>query len=332
MNPIQKVIEKAAWRIRRLCGADRILRKQYEHRDQLFLELTKQRHQLDRLTSYVEHSWAGEGGFEERTDFRRLRELTQLLSPMDISGAKYRRIGRDYDGGYVMVDDFPSSIEAAYSLGINDDVSWDEEIANRGIPIFMYDHTIDRLPKLNPLFKFFREGVSGSAAGAGFETLSNLIRRNGHQNAKNLILKMDIEGYEWSVLKDTPDELMEKFSQIVVELHDITPKGTDYEFQGILSVLKKINTTHQAVHVHANGNSQVYWFCGLALPSLLEVTFVRRSSYGSRLVPNTRAYPTEIDQPTAPWLPEIPLAIFSAKNLPSGIAGLAAAALKQGAS
>ena len=67
---------------------------------------------------------------------------------MDVLGAKYRRVGRDFDGGYVMLDDFSSQkFDAAYSFGINDDVSWDEAMAALGMDIFMYDHTIEKLPK-----------------------------------------------------------------------------------------------------------------------------------------------------------------------------------------
>ena len=80
------------------------------------------------------------------TIYRRCREIINLLSPMDVEGVGYVRVGGDNDGGYVMLDDFKRKIEAAYSFGIGSDVSWDEAMACRGIDVFMYDHTIEELP------------------------------------------------------------------------------------------------------------------------------------------------------------------------------------------
>ncbi len=87
----------------------------------------------------------------------------------------------------------------------------------------MYDHTIDKLPKYHSRFHFFKEGVTGDPDEAGLETLSNLLRRNGHQASQNLLLKMDIEGYEWAVFEETPSAVIGQFSQIVIELHGLNP-------------------------------------------------------------------------------------------------------------
>ena len=35
-------------------------------------------------------------------------------------------------------------------------------------------------------------------------TLPELIKENGHSKEENMILKMDIESYEWEVLQDLP--------------------------------------------------------------------------------------------------------------------------------
>ena len=64
------------------------------------------------------------------------------------------RIGRDYDGGYVMAD--PGEDGIAYSFGIGNDVSWDSGMARRGYEIFMYDITIDSPPSTH--FRFHGSG------------------------------------------------------------------------------------------------------------------------------------------------------------------------------
>ena len=59
------------------------------------------------------------------------------------------RLGRNFDGGYVLLDDF-ADVGAALSLGINDDASWDLDIAQRNIPVQQFDHTIDRGARRSP--------------------------------------------------------------------------------------------------------------------------------------------------------------------------------------
>ena len=52
---------------------------------------------------------------------------------------------REGDGGYVVGDIFsPDQVDACYSLGVGSDVSCDRAIANCGIPVFLYDHTVGR--------------------------------------------------------------------------------------------------------------------------------------------------------------------------------------------
>jgi hypothetical protein len=242
--------------------------------------------------------------------YKRCAEIIALLSPMEIPGAKCVRVGKNYDGGYVMVDDFQKKIDAAYSFGISNDVSWDEEIADRGVDVFMYDHTIRQLPKLHPRFHYFKTGVTGLKKRAGLKTLGELIAKNGHMACKNLILKMDIESCEWDVLNEVAQDAMNQFSQIVVEFHGFTIfDGVKHKM--FVDVLGKINQTHQSFHVHANNLGHPFWIADLVLPETLEVTYVRRIDYRDRFAKNVRQFPTEIDQPNVEDLPDIYLGDFS---------------------
>jgi len=311
---IKQILKKLARPIRRFLGVEQVLQKQ----NQLIRELQTQRHQLlqlDRVTSYLEFATIDDTRMRESIKYQNFHEMISLLIPMDILGAKYRRVGQDYDGGYIMLDNFSShKVDAAYSFGISNDVSWDAEIAELGIEVYMYDHTIDKLPKNNSCFHFFKEGVTGDPEEEGLETLTNLVVRNGHQKCENLILKMDIEGYEWSVFEETSSDVIGQFSQIVIELHELNPNRPKTDLSKVLAVLKKINQTHQSIHVHANAIGQVSWLGGLALPHALEVTYIRRSDYADKLVQNTRTFPTKIDQPNSPWLPEIHLEAFTTET------------------
>lgn len=240
--------------------------------------------------------------------YRRCSELIALLTPMEIR--HLIRVGRDFDGGYVMVDDL-TRIDAAYSFGINDDVSWDEAIAGRGIEVYLYDHTIEKLPKENPRFHFFNKGLTGHKKGEQLGTLEEFIAANHHQESRNLLLKMDIEGCEWDVFHQTSSATISQFSQIVLEFHRLTPFTAEASHEQKIKVLTKLAETHQCVHVHANGASVPVWIGGLVLPSLLEVTYVRRADYTDRLAPVRRRFPTTLDQPTYDKWPDIYLGSFS---------------------
>ena len=226
--------------------------------------------------------------------YDRIRSITDRLRVFD-APVSYIRTGRDYDGGYVMADCF-SDCTVAYSLGICDDVSWDKDMAERNIDVYMYDHTIDGLPEQDTRFHFFKTGLAGEDSG-NLKTLGTIIRENDHENNKNMILKMDIEGWEWEVINQT--DCISQFSQIAVELHGLC----DFDNKNIIPALDKLNETHIPVHIHANNCSPVMFFGGLVLPDALEVTYLRKTDF--EFSENTRSFPTELDMVNDPSKPEI---------------------------
>ena len=86
--------------------------------------------------------------------------IYRLLCPKEIPGKKRILIGRKADGGYVLLDDF-ENIKIAYSFGIEADAYFDKDLADRGIDVYMYDHTINNLPFENPKFHWKKIGVGG---------------------------------------------------------------------------------------------------------------------------------------------------------------------------
>lgn len=327
---IRKLVNKIAQRFRRFMGIEqiqtnqrkiildvngknRILNEINRSVNELRRELKSQEHLLGKAKSYLEFSSIDVKQMRQSLKFQNFHKLVSLLTPMDVLDAKYTRVGNNFDGGYIMLDGFSANnVDAAYSFGIANDVSWDEEIAKRGIHVYMYDHTINELPKHNSHFHFYKKGVTGDLEEDCLDTLNNLIVRNGHQKSNKLLLKMDIEGNEWNVFEHAPSSVINQFSQIVIEFHGLDPNASNEDLSKILLVLNKINQTHQSIHVHANGYCQIHWLCELALPHLLEVTYIRRADYEDRLVQNTRKFPTKIDQPTFSWLPDVSLGIFAA--------------------
>jgi len=236
-------------------------------------------------------------------------ELFPLMAPADPVGLQFERIGRDFDGGYVMVK-HDSQSRIAYSLGINRDVSWDVIMAERGYDIFQYDHTIQKLPTEHPRFHWKRKGITGKHQVT--EELTSLeieFEANGHLDATDIVLKIDIEGYEWEVFSEMSQRDLSRFSQILVECHSLTKLNGLARFRKMRQSLRNLAETHQVVHVHGNNNSPMAVVGGVPTPQTLELTWLRRDI--CPFVPCTRLFPTELDQPNNPNFADHKLGKFS---------------------
>ncbi len=203
-------------------------------------------------------------------------ELQDLLHIAKVEGFELVRTGREHDGGYILLDDFHAG-DVAYSFGIRDDVSWDKDMASRGYDVFMYDHTIDSLPEENPRFHWSRLGIAdGVTQDDRLKTLDELIHANHHEDKHNMILKMDVEGAEWGFLEQISSEKLSRFSQIALELHWILSGRNQAT---ILNSLKKLNQTHQLVHIHPCNFGEYITVSGKNFPDILQVLYVRKGSY-----------------------------------------------------
>ena len=126
--------------------------------------------------------------------------IYQFLCPKQIVGKNRILFGIRKDGCYVLLDDL-ENIKIAYSIGIDGIIQFDKALADKGIDVYMYDHTIDRLPYENEKFHWKKIGIGGNSQRSNnIQTLQEMLKENGHLNEKNMIFKMDVEGAEWNVL------------------------------------------------------------------------------------------------------------------------------------
>ena len=241
--------------------------------------------------------------------------LRSILTIKKVVGKNFVRVGRPHDGGYIMVDNFHAADKIAYSFGIGNDVSWDLNMAARGYDVFMYDPTINALPQENQKFHFFKEGIAGiEMKEKSLNTLEHFVKMNGHEYNDDMILKMDVEGAEWSFLATVSTELLNKFDQLVFEIHFMIDEKNQSEMNATLACLKKINKTHSLVHLHANNARPFLIFDDKVLfPSLLELTYVKTPNY--ELIDDENIFlPIPLDAPNNWARPEIPLGYWNKKS------------------
>lgn len=194
-------------------------------------------------------------------------------------GVSFCRLGRPYDGGYVVIDDF-SANDYLISMGVQNDVSFEKALENRVSFIDVYDFSISCLPEPIANSRFFKEKIKNNS-------YSVLTRA---PEDKDLILKIDIEGSEWEFLPSLSHTQVERFRQIAIEIHWLidTPEIKVPDIP--MEVLERLSQTHQLVSIHPNNYGGTVVVEGVVVPQVLELTYLRKSSYSFSGVPGNPAY------------------------------------------
>ena len=210
----------------------------------------------------------------EKYDF--FKEVVGSFQVKRVKDYNLVRLGSQRDGGYVMLDDFRNS-SIAYSFGIADNVAWELDVADNEIDVFCYDPTVTGIIGNDSRLHFTRMGIAGDDnVNPLYCTLETLIKKNEHASQKNMILKIDVEGAEWDSLCSISPELLSRFAQISLELHDITDVSNRDK---ILKSVHNLTLHHQAIWIHANNAGRVEQAGNIKCPSLLEVTLVNKELY-----------------------------------------------------
>jgi hypothetical protein len=223
-------------------------------------------------------------------------EALSLLTPFDIDRPKIR-IGPNTDGGYILADCI-SPAQTVLSYGIGTEYRCDIELAERGHDVYMFDHTIEAIQPGNKQLNFFREGVAG-----GTDISQNLFSIKDHLHrhqirGDQLILKMDVEGAEFDALEAVPDDTLDRFEQIVFEVHSLNNLD-DPDFRNrFRRIFRRLNSTFTLFHVHANnydGPNGLAIVSGIPVSPLLELSYVRSARVHRRA--SQTLYPTALDYP-----------------------------------
>lgn len=219
--------------------------------------------------------------------------LKKELTPYKIPFTKIR-CGRNYDGGYVIFNHRLNMLDAIYSYGINDDVSFELDIANHTQSnLYLYDHTIHHLPCDHPRFIFTKEAGSSE----------NIVKHVTHQS--NIFLKLDIEGSEWELIENVDKAFLEKFEQLTIEFHNIQFMQNEYfgtfnTYELMIKVFKKLNEIFYLGHIHGNNIGGMS-----ALPNTIECTYIRKDILQDIPEIEDIPYPiANIDYPDHPGLPD----------------------------
>ena len=295
-----------------ICLSPRI-RGLFEQRDQLLLERRQiledfrvQKQQLEEraVRELEERAVRAEGHEVGMADSLELQgdilNLLRHFTPRKAVGFDKVRVGRRGDGGYVLLDDF-AGVETALSFGIEQECSWDTDLAARGVDIHMYDHTVDGPPAVHPRFRFFKKKIS-AAANEQSETLGNILATIPALGNR-ILLKADIEGSEWEMFEHSTIEDLSRIGQIVCEFHDFSRIADPVWRNRAIAVMSKLKSIFEVVHVHGNNNASLLSLANIPFPDVIEVTMVHKHYYNFE--DELGIFPTNLDFPNYDKRPDI---------------------------
>ena len=218
-----------------------------------------------------------------------IKETLLRLRPI-ITQYPLVRLGNLGDGGYLVPDDL-QVVEACFSAGCDLKWSFERDLFEKyKIISNIIDEESKRPADLPSVFSYTPAflGIKNSPETIKFSDWVNNLKRN--QNG-NLMLQMDIEGSEWKLILEIPEDVLINFSILVIEFHNSENFRIARLFDGTYRpAIEKILRYFEPVHIHGNNNCGTVDFGNFQFPQVFEMTFLRKdrivSSEGYCELPN----------------------------------------------
>ncbi|MUP44179.1 hypothetical protein E0K83_00280 [Gramella sp. BOM4] len=184
------------------------------------------------------------------------------------------RLGGDLDGGYLIPDDL-EGITACFSAGVGPSSSFEKDCADRGMKIFMADASVEAPAITDQRFYFIKKFIGLKNKG-DYITIKKWLDMTEMRKENELLLQMDIEGNEYSIIGNIDPALLEKFRIIVIEVHRLGAMGFSYFYQQNKRMFDNLKIHHQCVHIHPNNCCGSRTVKGVEIPVAAEFTFLRK--------------------------------------------------------
>lgn len=231
---------------------------------------------------------------ENRTKKEEITALIQKLHPFKTE-KELIRLGPESDGGYLVPDDL-EGIEACFSPGVDQVSGFEEDCSKLGMQLFLADKSVNQPNfKLDPnKFNFIKKYI-GCSVDENYITMQNWVDSSNVSSKSDLLLQMDIEGYEYFVLLNMSNELINRFRIIVIEFHSLQ-KIWNSEFYSLVSTaFNKLLQTHTCIHIHPNNCCGIDIQDGIEIPRVAEFTFIRNDRFTTKTPETSFPHPLDFD-------------------------------------
>jgi hypothetical protein len=183
-------------------------------------------------------------------------------------------VGSHGDGGYFMNGD--DLLEAKYLIsgGIENNNTFEYELAELGIKGLQVDNSIDSAPLTHKNLQFIKATLGWR--GSDTFSINEHIERSG---IKNMVLKLDIEGAELNVINSITKLNFKKINVVIMEIHNLNYIFDDrfwQELSGALTLLREVGLFPCFVSPNNATSSEILG--GLSNPRNIELTMTREKN------------------------------------------------------
>jgi hypothetical protein len=204
-----------------------------------------------------------------------LKNLIKKLFIYDV-GYPLIRIGSKKDGGY-LVPKILNKIKNCFSPGVGESFAFDKNLKNYKIHSFLADNTVKDPSSLNDKYDFVKKNLNCHNDNNNITLKNWIINKIKNKKQQNrLLLQMDIEGSEIKILNQSNDNLLKRFSILIIEVHYLNALSTKSGLKLFNKFFSKILKNFYIYHMHANnccGLNKIYEY---NIPTVIEYRFINK--------------------------------------------------------
>lgn len=221
---------------------------------------------------------------------KRMDELKRALKPTLIPIKDLTRVGSKFDGGYIVPKIGIKESDFLISGGISTNNDFELSLAKKGVLGLQIDFSIEAPPIKHANLSFVKKRLGDEIS------LKQAVK---HFSSKGKgILKLDIEGSEYQVIKNFNQFFI--FDLIIIEFHYLN-RLIEYDFYSCFrNSLLKINSTHKIVYISPNNCCGYSIIGGQPIPNLLEITWLKKNLVNKKNNISSNNY-RSLYRPNKPW-------------------------------
>lgn len=230
-----------------------------------------------------------------------LLNFLKKIEPIE-TGRPLTRFGNNFDGGYLIPNDL-NDLSKCFTLGVGNDISFEDDLLKKGISAYFADGNVDCLPMQSQNFSFIKKNISITNSDK-YISINDFIKNVLKNSSEDFILKIDIEGAEYRNIVHLEENLLIQARILVIEFHYMQRMLSGLYFSNVIEpTFEKILKTHSVVHIHPNNDSGFYIYDKKKIFKTLEITFLRND----RIIQKQKKlqYSSQLDRPTNPKKKEL---------------------------
>lgn len=221
------------------------------------------------------------------------KDLVGLIKKLHPVATNYElvRVGPNGNGGYLLPNDFVG-IEAIFSPGVGSVSLFENDCVKLGMKAFLADKSVSAPTIENKNFTFDKKFI-GATVNDDFLTLDAWVDKSNINKDSDLLLQIDIEGYEYETILNVSNRLLDRFRIIVIEFHELDLLFSKLFFDKFSNVFDKILQGHECVHIHPNNCCKPIKKGNIEIPPVMEFTFLRKNRIKEKAF--IKSFPHKLD-------------------------------------